>query len=74
MSDICPNCGTPKVSPDSKYCTRCGLDFQKPLHQNHCLNPKCPRHISNYNFDPMAFTCDECGGFTTIGKEVDRQC
>ncbi len=68
MQNTCPNCGTPKVSPTSKYCTRCGMNFRETLLQNHCENPKCPRHISKFNFDSTALVCDECGGSTTIGK------
>ncbi len=71
MTDTCPSCGTPKVSPESKYCTNCGLNFSETLHSltNHCLNPKCPRHISNFNFDSKALVCDECGGPTTVGRD-----
>lgn len=74
MNDTCPQCGAPKESPTSKFCVKCGADFRKVSHPNHCLNPKCPRYISNYNFAPTALNCDECGGFTTIGKEVDKHC
>lgn len=71
MQDVCPNCGTPKVSPTSKFCTKCRIKFQETLNvpQNHCLNPKCPRCISNYNFDMSAVVCDECGGETTVGRQ-----
>lgn len=71
MNDICPVCGTPKVSPKSKRCTHCGLTFSETLQvlPNHCLNPKCPRHISDFNFDSQAVVCDECGGPTTVGHD-----
>lgn len=71
MNDICPACGTPKVSPESKRCTQCGQIFSEPqqILQNHCLNPKCPRHISNFNFDAKTMTCDICGGDTTVGHD-----
>lgn len=74
MRDLyhCVNCGA-KLNSNADYCSVCGTHV--PIKQeNHCLNPRCSRHISGYNFSIEIFYCDICGNPTTIGKETEHFC
>ncbi len=66
---FCPRCGK-AASADSKFCTACGSPLNIK-HENCCTNPDCVRFKSHFQFAPSVQFCDQCGKFTTDGKEID---
>lgn len=70
---VCPHCHS-VVGPDALFCPSCGTsltDRSTSGKKNLCTNPECSRFKEQFAFAPGVQFCDQCGNFTTDGKEID---